>query len=156
ETLKHYPFEFELQISYKLSANRLYVGYSVQNRGGGKMPFTLGAHPAFLLEGSLSEYALDFNGLDSLKIYKLSEGLLLHSSEILALSDGQLPLSESRFKDDALVIRELRDARITLRRSCRSMTHWWIPASSTSWYVTSRARRLPPMVTPAPVARSAS
>lgn len=117
ETLNHYPFEFELQISYKLSANTLFVGYSVQNQGTGKMPFTLGAHPAFLLDGDLTDYALDFNGPDALKIYKLGDGLLLHSSEILALTDGKLPLSDALFESDALVIRDLKNARITLRKN---------------------------------------
>lgn len=117
DTMNHYPFDFELQISYKLSANVLLIGYSVQNKGANKMPFTLGAHPAFALHGPLEQYTLDFNQSDPLKVYKLRDGLLLHSSEMLAMPDGILPLTEALFKNDALVIRDIKSPRITLKQN---------------------------------------
>lgn len=51
ESLSHYPFPFELQISYTLDGSSLSVDYLVKNQGQGEMPFQIGAHPAFLMPG---------------------------------------------------------------------------------------------------------
>ena len=47
ETLKRYPFSFELVISYALSDNGLVITWRVNNRGDEAMYFTIGGHPAF-------------------------------------------------------------------------------------------------------------
>ena len=47
ETLKVYPFEFELQLIYTLEENNLSIAYKVINKGKSTMPFSIGAHPAF-------------------------------------------------------------------------------------------------------------
>ena len=45
---KHYPFEFSLQVTYSLHLDRLQVAWKVINRGESDMPFSIGAHPAFV------------------------------------------------------------------------------------------------------------
>lgn len=47
ETRKIYPFDFELQIGYKLEGKKIEVYWSVHNRGDETMYFQIGAHPAF-------------------------------------------------------------------------------------------------------------
>lgn len=47
ETLKLYPFEFELRIRYGLSENRITVSYTVKNTDKKDMYFFIGGHPAF-------------------------------------------------------------------------------------------------------------
>ncbi|MDE5993131.1 MAG: aldose 1-epimerase family protein, partial [Oscillospiraceae bacterium] len=47
ETLKLYPFDFELRIRYGLSGNKLDVSYTVKNTDKKDMYFFIGGHPAF-------------------------------------------------------------------------------------------------------------
>lgn len=47
ETLKLYPFEFELRIRYTMAGNKLTVSYTVKNTDKKDMYFFIGGHPAF-------------------------------------------------------------------------------------------------------------
>lgn len=47
ETLKNYPWQFVLEIGYRLSGNVLQVLWKVTNPGETDMYFQIGAHPAF-------------------------------------------------------------------------------------------------------------
>jgi len=67
ETLKVYPFLFELQIIYTLDKNRLHIEYKVMNNGKIKMPFSIGAHPAFALPGNFENYNIQFEKEESLE-----------------------------------------------------------------------------------------
>lgn len=51
ETLKEYPFTFRFEIHYSLNGKCLNVEYIVKNEGEETMPFGIGAHPAFDLNG---------------------------------------------------------------------------------------------------------
>lgn len=50
ETLKEYPFPFDLLVSYHLEGKTLRVQYRVENQGEETMPFGMGAHPAFRVD----------------------------------------------------------------------------------------------------------
>src|SRR5690606_13639070 len=64
ETLKSYPFDFMLRISYELKGNAVFVTYEVENTGNQTMYFSIGTHPAFnvpLVDGtSYEDYYLEF------------------------------------------------------------------------------------------------
>ena len=47
ESLRRYPFPFELRIAYALEGGELAVRWSVHNPGTEEMCFTIGGHPAF-------------------------------------------------------------------------------------------------------------
>ena len=47
ETLKEYPYHFELLVRYTLKENRVSIDYEVINREEGKLYFGFGQHPAF-------------------------------------------------------------------------------------------------------------
>lgn len=51
ETLKQYPFCFNLAISYKLKGNSLHVVWHVENTGKDELHFQIGGHPAFMAPG---------------------------------------------------------------------------------------------------------
>ena len=71
ETLKNYPFEFELRLEYELDENELKMKYSVENKSEVTMPFSIGAHPAFTIEDSFSDYSLKFNQTEEFISYEL-------------------------------------------------------------------------------------
>lgn len=47
ETLKEYPYYFNIDIKYTLEDNKLIVEYEISNEGVIDMPFNFGLHPAF-------------------------------------------------------------------------------------------------------------
>lgn len=51
ETLKVYPYEFSLNVTYTLDINAIYVQWAVDNTGNEEMHFQIGGHPAFNLPG---------------------------------------------------------------------------------------------------------
>ena len=50
DTMKRYPFPFELRVSYKLEGKKLTTSLSVTNTGNGELPFMLGGHPGYRLD----------------------------------------------------------------------------------------------------------
>lgn len=60
ETLKQYPFKFQLIVTYTLVAKKLNISYEIINNSDRIMPFAFGLHPAFSIS-SLNETELVFN-----------------------------------------------------------------------------------------------
>ncbi len=114
ETLEKYPFKFWLQINYRLLNNTLLIGYSVINEGETKMPFTLGAHPAFSLDGNFEDYALEFEKGDSIKATLLEKDLLSDQTETIALSNHKLPLKYELFANDALILKNVASKKLSI------------------------------------------
>jgi len=56
-SLKQYPFEFALQVTYKLKERNLQIDYLITNHSTAVMPFTFGLHPAFALREADEEQA---------------------------------------------------------------------------------------------------
>ena len=114
QSLKKYPFEFELQLSYTLTDNLLVVGYKVINKEAFAMPFSIGAHPAFALPQSFGSYALQFDRQETLTSYELENDLLSNKTNRIATNNGILPLAYSLFEKDALIFKKLASKAITI------------------------------------------
>ena len=65
KTKKNYPFDFLLQISYKLEDNTLLTTATINNTGDDILYATFGAHPGFNVplanEGSFESYRIEFS-----------------------------------------------------------------------------------------------
>lgn len=61
ETLKCYPFKFELKVNYKLVDNRLNITYTIKNCDTKDMPYGFGLHPAFSAAHNLDNTKVVFN-----------------------------------------------------------------------------------------------
>lgn len=118
ETLKVYPFHFELKLKYKLIDRKLNLTYEVSNTGRGELLFSLGAHPAFAVPNtpktSYKDYYLAFNDDDQLKYWKLADGLVANETEKIKLGGHNLKLKHSLFYNDALVFKTLKSNCISL------------------------------------------
>lgn len=117
ETLEKYPFRFWLQINYRLFNNSLLIGYSVINEGNEKMPFSLGAHPAFALPGDFEDYSLDFEKEDALRAFVLENDLLSQHTETIGLKNHSLPLQYRLFENDALIIKNVASKEVSISRN---------------------------------------
>ena len=114
ETLKVYPFEFELQLIYTLEENNLSIAYKVINKGKSTMPFSIGAHPAFALPNHFENYAIAFEKEESLEYYLLENDLISNQTKKLEVQNKQIPLNYELFKNDALIFKTLQSNSLTI------------------------------------------
>ena len=114
ETLKNYPFQFELRLKYELIENSLKISYSVLNKSQDIMPFSIGAHPAFAIEDSFSDYSLQFNETEKFVSYELENEQFNNSFRKINSENGQINLDYSLFEKDALVFKHLNSNELTL------------------------------------------
>jgi galactose mutarotase-like enzyme len=106
ETLKIYPFTFELWIIYILNEKGLIIEYQVNNLSNSIMPFSLGAHPAFKIEGNFEDYSLEFETDEKLETYHLQNELQSGETSFIRLEDKQLRLNYDWFKNDAIILKD--------------------------------------------------
>jgi galactose mutarotase-like enzyme len=119
-SLQHYPFAFELTVSYALEGNALRVSYRVKNPSTRPMYFSVGGHPAFRLPLAANtrydDYYLDFNEDEVKPRWPITkEGLVEKKSEPLLQSSHILPLSKEMFFRDALVLKYLTSSLLSLK-----------------------------------------
>jgi galactose mutarotase-like enzyme len=114
ETFQKYPFKFELQIIYQFEENKLRIGYKVINKGENKLPFSIGAHPAFALPKDFSEYSIQFEKEEKLEYSLLEDGLISNTTATLAASENVVTLNYKLFENDALVFKTLESNSLTI------------------------------------------
>ncbi|MBS7232728.1 aldose 1-epimerase family protein [Flavobacterium psychroterrae] len=114
ETLKKYPFEFELQLIYTLEESSLNIEYKVINKADGKMPFSIGAHPAIALPEIFEDYAFEFEKEETLKYYLLENDLISNKTKVLETNDNLMPLTYKLFENDALIFKTLKSKSLTI------------------------------------------
>jgi galactose mutarotase-like enzyme len=125
DTLEIYPFKFELYLGYRLIKSSLEVSYKVVNKSHDEMLFSMGAHPAFnwsLEKGNKENYYFEFEDTKELERLPLTNKGISDKSIILNLDNNKLQLNEELFKDDALVIENLKNKTITLKNSKENKT----------------------------------
>jgi galactose mutarotase-like enzyme len=119
ETLKKYPFEFELQLIYTLQETTLDIAYKVINKEETKIPFSIGAHPAIALPENFESYAFKFEKEEDLKYSLLENDLISNKTEILATTENLVPLHYKLFENDALVFKTLESNSLTILKNSK-------------------------------------
>ncbi|MFH6967421.1 aldose 1-epimerase family protein [Flavobacterium sp. FlaQc-28] len=114
ETLKKYPFEFELQLVYSLEKTSLNIEYIVINKSDRKMPFSIGAHPAIALPENFENYSFKFEKEEVLKFNLLENDLISNKTEVLKTSNNLVRLNYKLFENDALVFKTLESKSLTI------------------------------------------
>ena len=118
ESLKVYPFRFELKLKYKLIERKLNLTYEVVNTGKNELLFSLGAHPAFAVPNTpktdYNDYYLAFNADKKLTFWKLDNGLIAKDTGNINLNGHKLNLKHELFYNDALVFKTLQSNCISL------------------------------------------
>lgn len=118
ETIKIYPFSFQLQLIYELNDTSLECTYAVHNPSKEILWFSVGGHPAFrvpLITGErYDDYSLLFNQPERLDRWLLEDGLISKENIVVPALAGKLPLTPTLFYEDALVFKNLKSTQITL------------------------------------------
>lgn len=115
-----YPFEFVLDIEYRLAGRKLSTTYHVRNPGNSPLPFSLGAHPAFACAwqhgDTVSDYFLEFSQAENTRTHLLENGLLSGQSLPLLEGTDRIRLTPHTFDRDALILLDHQSRAVTLRR----------------------------------------
>ncbi len=120
ESKKVYPFDYTLEIEYRLWKRVFQTTYRVINPGTQDLLFSIGAHPAFNMpffgEGRFEDGFVDFELKEPLERWLLdANGLLSGESRPLPSIGRSLVTTRSLFVDDAVILKNLKSSRVTLR-----------------------------------------
>ena len=80
KTREGYPFDFSLKVSFQLERSGISVRYDVANTGPGRMYFSIGSHPAFVVPfagGALENYYVLFEREENLERWFFKDGMVV-------------------------------------------------------------------------------
>lgn len=113
KTLKSYPFDFELLVSFELKEKSLVNTMTVVNKTDGEMYFSIGAHPAFNCKvGDIIEFELP----ETLATERIdSDNLLLSEKFPFIENSRKFVITENIFKDDALILSGVKSKKLIIK-----------------------------------------
>jgi galactose mutarotase-like enzyme len=117
DTLQLYPFQFELDVAYRLEGAAFEIEATARNVGNEPMPASLGFHPAFRwplpFGGARSAHAIQFTFDEPAPVRRLdAQGLLSPQSHPSPVRGRSLPLDDSLFEQDVLVFDRLQSRQL--------------------------------------------
>ena len=115
ETLKTYPWSFELRIKYALCGSAVKITYSVRNTSDDTMYMSIGSHEAYACPEGIEDYDVIFEKKETLFAQDLDGNLTAHSRTPVIKDTDTLPLYYKYFAVDALVFKDLKSRSATLR-----------------------------------------
>ncbi|NYV27801.1 aldose 1-epimerase family protein [Streptobacillus felis] len=118
ETLKKYPFEFELYLVYRLIENGFILEYVVKNKNEEDMYFSIGAHPAFILNENYEEDAyIEFEEKEEGLKYKLDESGFFKKDRVKfkLIDDKKINITEENFKEDAIALKNTNSSVVYIK-----------------------------------------
>lgn len=124
ETLKKFPFKFELYISYEAKNNEVKTKYRIVNKDDKQMIFGLGGHPAFRCEYGSGKYRLEFQDIeDDIEVYQLDNGLVKNSPEKTSkfIKENKIFLEKHTFKNDAIILKNIKSRKIYLKTEAKNI-----------------------------------
>ena len=124
ETLKVYPFHFNLEVEYALRDDTVVITYVVENTNAENLYFSIGAHPAFkvpLLENeNYTDYKLVFENEVTAATWPLDNGLVMENSKSILEKKNELHLTKELFAKDALVFKNFESKSIQIKNKNHS------------------------------------
>lgn len=118
-TLKMYPYKFELYISYFIEENKLTVIYKVRNLDIRPIYFGIGGHPAFIIDLKNNKYKVEFeNEENNKKFSQLDAGLISYKNNYInnsLMSNNRcIEISKDTFSHDAIIMSGLSSRKLRL------------------------------------------
>jgi len=115
ETLKKYPFDFELYIKYELNVRAVKVTYEVVNSGNNAMFFSIGGHPGFNLFSDIKDYYIEFEENETQNKIFVENGLVKFTDKLRLNDSNKIQLDENSFNDDAMIFKDLTSSKVWLK-----------------------------------------
>lgn len=116
ETLKKYPWHFELRVKYNVTGNAIKISYDIKNNSEDTMYAAIGSHEAYLCPEGVEDYDVIFERKETLDS-AIPENKLIGKKWVRVLKDSNtLPLYVKDFeKYDSYVFTDLKSRFATLR-----------------------------------------
>lgn len=120
ETLKIYPYHFNLAVSYRLDSNKIHVVWHVENTDTRELHFQIGGHPAFLAPGCKEDEELrGVIALDNKAPLKGLKSYIDGSHEMAEIAlddikDGLIQFNDAFFANDSVKIHASQTRQATL------------------------------------------
>jgi len=106
-TREQFPFDFRLDMTYRLDGGRLVLLASVLNPENRPLPVSFGFHPALRWPlpygGERNAHEIRFETAEPASLHRLSDGLIGDASRPTPVQGDRLPLRDDLFEDGALV-----------------------------------------------------
>lgn len=120
DTLKVYPYNFELYVSYEINRNRVKVTYEVKNTDSKTIFFSIGAHPAFCCPINTNErfedYYIEFEKKETQNFIAQPGGLIKFEDKLMLDNSNILELNKNVFSEiDTYIFRNLNSKVATLK-----------------------------------------
>lgn len=124
ETLKVYPYKFNLFIKYTLLGSRLVTKYIVENTDDKTIYFGIGGHPGFTVPAKETGSETDISG--NKLIFEKKETpvrFIFDQSKILIIGEKpygevkEIKLSKALFSEDAILLKGLKSKYVILARA---------------------------------------
>lgn len=113
ESLKNYPYEFDLKVTFKLTEKGLKVSHTVTNNSNELMYYSFGAHPAFNCE--IGDY-LEFSEDSTLVTERIDhESILIDEKFPVEMENGKIQLTETLFDNDALILSDFNSKNVKIK-----------------------------------------
>jgi galactose mutarotase-like enzyme len=114
ESLKIYPYHFDLYVTFKLNGNALEVSHKVVNKNDCVMYYSFGAHPGFNCKiGDYFEF--DNNQACVLNEQIDEESYLMDNQVELLKNEKRITIEKNTFDHDALILSGYTDQVISLK-----------------------------------------
>ena len=113
DTLKSYPFDFELLLTFELCGKSLVNTMTVINKTDGDMYFSIGAHPGF--NCNIGD-VIEFEYPETLATERIdSESLLIPERFPVLENSREIEITEDVFKKDALILSGMKSEKLRIK-----------------------------------------
>lgn len=118
---EHYPYLFELQVTYRLEGNRLICHMVVKNVDDQDITFGIGGHPAFacpfLENESSNDYYLEFSENETLerKMINVEARGMSYETQPLFDHERRFFVRQAMFNQDAVVVKNFKSESVSLK-----------------------------------------
>ena len=118
DTLKMYPFKFELYTKYEINQDKLIVEYKVINTDNKEMLFGIGGHPGFKLEMPQQEYYFELEHEEDKVEFMEVDGQYISNQPAKNILENNniINIKEDSFINDAIMMKNLKSKTITLKQ----------------------------------------
>ncbi len=114
DTLKKYPFQFELKAIFTLTEEGLVTDYIVKNNNSFDMFYSIGSHEGYYCEGGFENYDLIFNKIERFEVCELDGSILSHNKQKILPDGDKLSLKNEYFEIDALIFESPNSDEVSL------------------------------------------
>ena len=116
-TAKVYPFDFTLTVKYAIDGHTLTMAIEVKNDSDKTMPYMIGWHPGFTIDGLIDNYSVKVKCGDSVKRNYMKPSLFVESEAVdYPIADGIFKLSEKEiYGEDTLIFKNIGGESILLK-----------------------------------------